>query len=125
MGVNIPLLPALLLDRLVFVGITLLLLFAACTIGYVGAVCILGMTIASHTNFVVGNMILLIVGIFGLGFAFGWAGGFGIGNAILGFLPGLLVTANSIVGIYGLLKKRRRVLIVYACGLGYLVSSMQ
>eukprot|EP00944_MAST-04C_sp_MAST-4C-sp1_P001779 g1779.t1 len=117
-GVNIPLLPALLLDRLVFVGIILLLLFAACTIGYVGAVCILGMTIASHTNFVVGNMILLIVGIFGLGFAFGWAGGFGIGNAILGFLPGLLVTANSIVGIYGLLKKRRRVLIVYACGVG-------
>ena len=117
-GVNIPLLPALLLDKLVFSGIVLLLLFAACTIGYVGAVCILGMTIASHSNLVLGNMILLIVGICGIGFASGWAGAFGVGNAVVGFMPGLLVTANSIVGIYGLLKKRKRLLIGYAWGVG-------
>ncbi len=57
-AVNIPLLPQPLLDRLVFVGCLLMVLFLVCSIGYIGAVCMLGFTIASHSNLVIGNLIL-------------------------------------------------------------------
>jgi hypothetical protein len=117
-NINIPLLPGPLMDRLLFVGIFLAVLCLACSVGYVGAVFMLGFTIASHSNLIIGNLILFFVGIMGVSLAGGWAGIFGVGNAFAGFLPGALVTINSVLGIVGLVKKYRKLLMRYSWSVG-------
>ena len=102
-----------LLTRITIVGCFLYVLFLTSLAAYAGAALMMGPKVTSHSNLIVGNVLLFFVSCFGIGLAGSWAGLFGAGWGILGVLPGLLSTVNAIIGFYGLLKKNRNAIVFY------------
>ena len=78
-----------------------------------------GFEIASHSNLIIGNLLLFFVGIYGVGICSSWAGLFGFGYGVLAVVPVAFVIFNSIVGIVGLLKKKKNCIVFFKYSVGF------
>jgi hypothetical protein len=106
-------LPFSLRGKMIVAGVYFVLLSIISGAGYIGSAIILGSKATSHTNLLVGNLLLLLTGMIGSGLGFSWIGRFGILYDLIAVLPGCFLTLNSILGMHGLLSRNKRTMMVF------------